>query len=62
MVQENTLGKLFMYWFRARGYVLCAESKKHKFFCLGTQPAGSAIGVTEKLVMCQMFMCLFAGP
>ena len=37
-------------------YVLCAEPKH---FRLGTRPGGSVTGVTEKLFMCQMFMCLF---
>ena len=40
-------------------YVLCAEPKEHKHFRPGTQPGGSVTGVTEKLFMCQMFMCLF---
>ena len=40
-------------------YVLCAEPKEHKHFRPGTRPAGSVTGVTEKLFMCQMFMCLF---
>ena len=35
------------------------EPKAHKHFHLGTRPGGSAIRVTEKLSMCQMFMCLF---
>ena len=47
-------------------YVLCAEPKEYKHFRpgtrpggSGTQPGGSVTGVTEKLFMCQMFMCLF---
>ena len=47
-------------------YVLCAEPKEHKHFRPGTRPGGlgtrsggSVTGVTEKLFMCQMFMCLF---
>ena len=47
-------------------YVLCAEPKEHKHFRPGTRPGGSGsrlggsvTGVTEKLFMCQMFMCLF---
>ena len=47
-------------------YVLCAEPKEHKRFRpgarpggSGTRPGGSVTGVTEKLFMCQMFMCLF---
>ena len=28
----------------------------------GSRPGGSVTGVTEKLVMCQMFMCLFRPP
>ena len=47
-------------------YVLCADPKEHKHFRPGTrpggsgaQPGGSVTGVTEKLFMCQMFMCLF---
>ena len=47
-------------------YVLCAELKEHKHFGpgtrpggSGTRPGGSVTGVTEKLFMCQVFMCLF---
>ena len=47
-------------------YVLCAEPKEHKHFRpgtrpggSGTRPGGSVTGVTEKLFMCQIFMCLF---
>ena len=40
-------------------YVLCAEPKEHKHFRPGTRPGGSVTGVTEKLFMFQMFMCLF---
>ena len=40
-------------------YVLCAEPKEHKLFRPGTRPGGPVTGVTEKLFMCQMFMCLF---
>ena len=47
-------------------YVLCAEPKGHKHFRpgtrpggSGTRPGGSVTGVTEKLFMCRMFMCLF---
>ena len=47
-------------------YVLCAEPKEHKHFHpgtrpggSGTRPGGSVTGVTEKLFLCQMFMCLF---
>ena len=40
-------------------YVLCAEPKEHKHFRPGTRPVGSVTGVTEKLFMCQMLMCLF---
>ena len=41
-------------------YVLCAEPKEHnKHLRPGTRPGGSVTGVTEKLFMCQMFMCLF---
>ena len=47
-------------------YVLFAEPKEHKHFRpgtrpggSGTRPGGSVTGVTEKLFMCQMFMCLF---
>ena len=52
-------------------YVLCAEPKEHKHFRPGTRPGGSGTrqggsvtGMTEKLFMCQMFMCLFQplGP
>ena len=39
--------------------VLCAEPKEHKHFRPGTRPGGSVTVVTEKLFMCQMFMCLF---
>ena len=44
---------------RSKVYVLCAEPKEHKHFRPGTRPGGSVTGVTEKLFMCQMFMCLF---
>ena len=44
------------------GYVLCAEPKEHKHFCPGSRPVGSVTGVTEKLFMCQMFVCLFWPP
>ena len=47
-------------------YVLCAEPKENKYFRpgtrpggSGTRPGGSVTGVTEKLSMCQMFICLF---
>ena len=40
-------------------YVLCAEPKEHKHFGPGTRPGGSGTGVTAKVFMCQMFMCLF---
>ena len=47
-------------------YVLCAEPKEYKHFrpgarpgVSGARPGGSVTGVTEKLFMCQMFMCLF---
>ena len=48
-------------------YVLCAEPKEHKRFRPVTRPGGIGFpagrigdrGVTEKLFMCQMFMCLF---
>ena len=47
-------------------YVLCAEPKEHKHFRpgtrpggSGTRPGGSVTGVTEKLFMFQIFMCLF---
>ena len=40
-------------------YVPCAEPKEYKHFRPGTRPGGSVTGVTEKLFMCQMFMCLF---
>ena len=50
-------------------YVLCAEPKEYKQFRPGTRPGGSGTrpgvpvtGVTEKLFMCQMFMCLFSSP
>ena len=50
----------------SKAYVLCAEPKEHEHFRpgtrpggLGTWPGGSVTGVTEKLFMCQMFMCLF---
>ena len=50
-------------------YVLCAEPKEYKHFRpgtrpggSGTRPGGSVTGVTEKLFMCQMFMCLFPPP
>ena len=50
---------------RSKVYVLCAEPKEHKHFRpgtrpggSGTRPGGSVTGVTEKLFMCQMFMCL----
>ena len=50
-------------------YVLCAEPKEHTHSRPGTRPGGSATrpggsvtGVTEKLFMCQMFMCLFRPP
>ena len=44
---------------RSSVYVLCAKLKEHKHFRPGTQPEGSVTGVTQKLFMCQMFMCLF---
>ena len=51
---------------RSKVYVLCAEPKEHKHFRPGTRPGGwgarpggSVTGVTEKLFMCQTFMCLF---
>ena len=47
-------------------YVLCVEPKEYKRFRpgtrpggSGTRPGGSVTGVTEKLFMCQMLMCLF---
>ena len=47
-------------------YALCAEPKEYKHFRPGTRlggsgarPGGPVTGVTEKLFMCQMFMCLF---
>ena len=40
-------------------YVLCAEPKEYKYFRPGTRPGGSGTRPTEKLFMCQMFMCLF---
>ena len=47
-------------------YVLCVEPKEYKHFRpgtrpggSGTRPGGSVTGVTEKLFMCHMFMCLF---
>ena len=46
----------------ARGqnvYVLCAKPKEHKRFRPGARPGGSVTGMTEKLFMCQVFMCLF---
>ena len=48
-------------------YVLCAERKEYKHFGPGIRPGGSVTGVTEKLFMCQMFMCpfwplMFAAP
>ena len=53
-------------WPWVKVYVLCAEPKEHKYLRpgirpggLGTQPGGSVTGVTEKLFMCQMFICLF---
>ena len=39
-------------------YVLCAEPKEHEHFRPSTRPGVSVTGVTEKLFMCQMFMCL----
>ena len=46
--------------------MLCAEPKEYKHFrpgtrpgISGTRPGGSVTGVTEKLFMCQVFMCLF---
>ena len=51
---------------RSKVYVLCVAPKEHKHFrpCTrpggsGTRPGGSVTGVTEKLFMCQMSMCLF---
>ena len=41
---------------------VCAETKEHKHFRPGTPPGGAVTGVTEKLFMCQMFMCLFLAP
>ena len=40
---------------------LCAvcRTKEHKYFRPGSRPGGPVAGVTEKLFMCQMFMCLF---
>ena len=40
-------------------YVLFAEPKEHQHLGSGARPGGSVTGVTEKLFMCQMFMCLF---
>ena len=39
--------------------MLCAEPKEHKHFPPGIRPGRPVTGVTEKLFMCQMFMCLF---
>ena len=35
------------------------QPKENKTFRPGTRPGGWVTGVTEKLFMCQMFMCLF---
>ena len=43
-------------------YVLCAERKDINIFRPGTRPGGSVTGVTEKLFVCQIFMCLFWPP
>ena len=47
-------------------HVLCAEPRNINIFVRvpgreesGSRPGGSVTGVTEKLFMCQMFMCLF---
>ena len=42
-------------WPGVNVYVLCAEPKQHKHFFPGPQ----LTGVTEKLFMCQIFMCPF---
>ena len=53
---------IFFWWLLGWGgspdWVVCAEPKERKLFRLGTRPGGSVTGVTEKLFMCQMFMCL----
>ena len=40
-------------------YVLCAQPEEHKHVRPGTRPGGSVTGVAEKLLMCQMLVCLF---
>ena len=37
-------------------------NRVHNHFRPGTRPRGSVTGFTEKLFMCQMFMCLFLAP
>ena len=49
-------------WPGVKRYVLCAEPKEHKHFRPVARLEGSVTEVTEKLFMCQMFMCLFFGP
>ena len=44
---------------RSNVYVLHAEPKEHKHLRPGTRPGGSLTGATERLFMCQVFMCLF---
>ena len=45
---------------RGQTFVCCVRNPRNiNKFCPGTRPGGSVTGVTEKLFMCQMFMCLF---
>ena len=46
-------------WGGSKVYVLCTEPKEYNHLGSDTRPGGSVTGVTEKLFMCQMFMCLF---
>ena len=46
-------------WPGVKCFALCAEPKEHKDFRPGTRPGGSVTGVTEKLFMCQLSVCLF---
>ena len=49
-------------WLGGQGsnaYVRCADPTDHEHFGLGTWLGESVTRVTEKLSMCQLFMCLF---
>ena len=41
-----------------QGSTVDVLSAEHKYFRPGTRPGGSATGVTQKLFMYQMFMCI----